>query len=80
MSSWSREEFSSGCWRSEYQYEGPGITQSGNEFVIHAAFDAGAHKYFSGIRVLVCCKDMEDGELAGLVRAPLSFKKFGTID
>lgn len=53
-------------WTSDYQFEGPGRTQSGNQFVVCATLDAGSAQFFSGIHLTIYCND-ETEELSGLV-------------
>lgn len=46
----------------------PGRTRLGDQFIISAICDAGTSKYFSGIRVTICCKvEEEEGGLEPLV-------------
>ncbi|KAF8186084.1 hypothetical protein K438DRAFT_1765419 [Mycena galopus ATCC 62051] len=49
----------------ESRFEGPGRTQGGNQFVISVVLEPGAEKYFSGIQVVICCRE-DDPELEKL--------------
>ncbi|KAJ6580054.1 hypothetical protein DFH09DRAFT_1146405 [Mycena vulgaris] len=51
--------------RIESRFEGPGSTQNGNQFLISVVLEPGVKKHFSGIHVIVCCKD-DDPELRDL--------------
>ena len=68
------QEFASGCWMSEYQYEGPGSTQNGHDSMIHATLKPEAEKYSSGFQVLIGCKNAMTQEVIALVRC------FGTCE
>ena len=46
MPSLTPQELASGCWMSEYQHEGPGSTQNGHDFMIHATLEPGAEILF----------------------------------
>ncbi|KAJ7833584.1 hypothetical protein B0H14DRAFT_2800365, partial [Mycena olivaceomarginata] len=50
----------------ESRFEGPGQTTDGNQFLISVVLEPGAEKHFSGIQVIVCCKE-DDAELQKLV-------------
>ncbi|KAJ7195670.1 hypothetical protein GGX14DRAFT_674743 [Mycena pura] len=43
--------------RIESRFEGPGCTHSGNQVVISVVLEPGAEKRFSGIQVVVCCRE-----------------------
>lgn len=60
------------CWTSEYNFEGPGKTQNGHQFVVCATLDAGAIEYFSGIHLIIYCND-ETEELSDLVSLRRNF-------
>ncbi|KAJ7697567.1 hypothetical protein B0H16DRAFT_820701 [Mycena metata] len=47
--------------RIESRFEGPGSTQSGNQFLISAVLELGVKQHFSGIHIIVCCKDDDPG-------------------
>lgn len=52
---------------SACHYDGPVSTNDGSRFMVHATLEPGAEKSFSGIRVLIGCKNTQ--ELAALVCA-----------
>ncbi|KAF8186090.1 hypothetical protein K438DRAFT_1765425 [Mycena galopus ATCC 62051] len=51
----------------ESRFEGPGRTKSGRQFVISVVLEPRVEKYFSGIQVVICCRE-DDPQLEKLVQ------------
>ncbi|TFY62144.1 hypothetical protein EVG20_g6808 [Dentipellis fragilis] len=53
----ARLELHAGCWQYNYDYVGPLLADDYNDFSICANFDFGSERFFSGLRIIIVCKN-----------------------